>query len=188
MYLIAGLGNPGKDYEKTRHNAGFMVLDELAKKMNIQFDRNKFKGKVAEGHIGHHKVILLKPQTFMNLSGESIADAAYFYKLQPEEVLVVFDDVSLEVGKLRIRKKGSAGGHNGIKSTILHLATENFPRIKVGVGAPTHDMVKHVLGKFQEDEKEKIAQAICAARDSVIAIVENGIDSAISEFNGFLAE
>ncbi len=188
MYLIVGLGNPGKDYEKTRHNAGFMVLDELAEKMNIKFDRTKFKGKIAEGRIGLHKVVLLKPQTFMNLSGESIAEAQDFYKLLPEEVLVVFDDVSLEVGKLRIRKKGSAGGHNGIKSTIQHLATENFPRVKVGVGAPKHDMVKHVLGKFQEDEKEKMEKTIRAAGDAVIAIIKNGIDSAISEYNGFLAE
>ncbi|MFH5836133.1 aminoacyl-tRNA hydrolase [Proteiniclasticum sp. C24MP] len=188
MYLIAGLGNPGKDYEHTRHNAGFMVMDRLAEKLGIQFDRNKFKGKVAEGRIGSEKVVLLKPQTFMNLSGESIREAADFYKLAPEEVLVVFDDVSLEVGKIRIRKKGSAGGHNGIKSTILHLATENFPRVKVGVGAPKHDMVKHVLGKFSQEEAEKMEKTLSASRDAVIAILENGIDSAISEYNGFIAE
>ncbi|NCC78079.1 MAG: aminoacyl-tRNA hydrolase [Clostridia bacterium] len=188
MYLIAGLGNPGKDYEHTRHNAGFMVLDRLAEKLGIQFDRNKFKGKVAEGRIGSEKVVLLKPQTFMNLSGESIREAADFYKLLPEEVLLVFDDVSLEVGKIRIRKKGSAGGHNGIKSTILHLATENFPRVKVGVGAPRQDMVKHVLGKFTEEEVQRMDQSLSASRDAVIAILENGIDSAISEYNGFIAE
>jgi len=188
MYLIVGLGNPGKDYEKTRHNVGFMAVDELAEKMNIRFDRNKFKGKVAEGRIGAHKVVLLKPQTFMNLSGESIGEAADFYKLEPEEIIVVFDDVSLEVGKLRIRKKGSSGGHNGIKSAILHLATENFPRIKIGVGAPEHDMVKHVLGKFQDEDREKISKAIQAARESVYALIENGIDSAISEYNGVKAE
>lgn len=188
MYLIVGLGNPGKDYEKTRHNVGFMAVDELAEKMNIRFDRNKFKGKVAEGRIGAQKVVLLKPQTFMNLSGESIGEAADFYKLEPEEIIVVFDDVSLEVGKLRIRKKGSSGGHNGIKSTILHLASENFPRIKIGVGAPEHDMVRHVLGKFHDEDKEKIAKTIHAARESVYAIIENGIDSAISEYNGFKAE
>ena len=188
MFLIVGLGNPGKDYEKTRHNAGFMVLDELAEKMNIRFDRNKFKGKVAEGRICSHKVVLLKPQTFMNLSGESIGDAADFYKLMPEEIIVVFDDVSLDVGKIRIRKKGSSGGHNGIKSTILHLATENFPRIKVGVGAPAHDMVHHVLGKFQDDELDRFRKTVQAARESIYAIIENGIDSAISEYNGFKAE
>src|SRR5690554_1357339 len=114
MHLIVGLGNPGKEYEKTRHNAGFMVLDELAKKLNVQFDKNKFRGKVAEGRIGTEKVVLLKPETFMNLSGESIREAADFYKIPNEDILIIFDDVSLDVGKLRIRKKGSSGGHNGI--------------------------------------------------------------------------
>lgn len=188
MHLIVGLGNPGKEYEKTRHNAGFMVLDELAKKLNVQFDKNKFKGKIAEGRIGTKKVLLLKPETYMNLSGESIVEAADFYKIPNEEILVIFDDVSLEVGKLRIRKKGSSGGHNGIKSTIFHLSTENFPRIKVGVGAPKHDMVNHVLGKFQEEELEKMDKTIAASVDAVFAILNNGVDSAISEYNGFKAE
>lgn len=188
MYLIVGLGNPGKDYVDTRHNVGFMVLDQIAEQMNTQFDKNKFKGKVAEGRIGSHKVILLKPQTYMNLSGESIAEAAGFYKLEPENVLVVFDDVSLDVGKIRIRKKGSSGGHNGIKSAIMHLATENFPRVKIGVGAPKHDLVKHVLSRFQDEEKDILAKAMTAARAGVYSIVENGIDSAISEYNGFKAE
>ncbi|SDI63317.1 aminoacyl-tRNA hydrolase [Proteiniclasticum ruminis] len=188
MHLIVGLGNPGKEYEKTRHNAGFMVLDALAKKLNVQFDKNKFRGKVAEGRIGTKKVILLKPETFMNLSGESIVEAADFYKIPNEEILVIFDDVSLDVGKLRLRKKGSAGGHNGIKSTILHLASEDFPRIKVGVGAPKHDLIHHVLGKFQEEEEEKMEKTISAAVEAVFAILEHGIDSAISEYNGFRAE
>ena len=188
MHLIVGLGNPGKEYEKTRHNAGFMVLDELAKKLNVQFDKNKFRGKVAEGRIGTNKVILLKPETFMNLSGESIVEAADFYKIPNEEILVIFDDVSLDVGKLRLRKKGSAGGHNGIKSTILHLASEDFPRIKVGVGAPKHDLIHHVRGKFQEEEEEKMKKTISAAVEAVFAILEHGIDSAISEYNGFRAE
>ena len=155
MHLIVGLGNPGKEYEKTRHNAGFMVLDELAKKLNVQFDKNKFRGKVAEGRIGTKKVILLKPETFMNLSGESIVEAADFYKIPNEEILVIFDDVSLDVGKLRLRKKGSAGGHNGIKSTILHLASEDFPRIKVGVGAPKHDLIHHVLASSRKRKRRR---------------------------------
>ncbi len=188
MFLIVGLGNPGKDYVETRHNAGFMVMDSLAKKMNIKFDRRKFKGQVAEGRIGFEKVVLLKPETFMNLSGESLIEAANFYKVEETQILVVFDDVSLDVGKIRIRKKGSAGGHNGIKSIISHLGTDNFPRIKVGVGAAKRDLVRHVLGKFTSEEKILLDQALLAARDAVFAVLENGIDSAISEYNGFKPE
>ncbi len=188
MFLIVGLGNPGKDYVETRHNAGFMVMDVLAEKMNAKFDRRKFKGQVAEGRIGVEKVVLLKPETFMNLSGESLIEAANFYKLDENKILVVFDDVSLDVGKIRIRKKGSAGGHNGIKSIISHLGTENFPRIKVGVGAAKRDMVRHVLGKFTSEEKLILDQSLLAASDAVFAILGNGIDSAISEFNGFKPE
>lgn len=185
MYLIVGLGNPGKDYKDTRHNAGFMVMDLLADKLNVKFDRKKFKGQVTEGRIGLEKVILLKPETFMNLSGESLIDAVNFYKIDERKVLVIFDDVSLDVGKIRIRKKGSAGGHNGIKSIVNHLGTENFSRIKVGVGAAKSDLVRHVLGKFSSEEKNELHQALEAARDSVFSIIENGVDSAISEFNGF---
>lgn len=188
MYLIVGLGNPGKDYKETRHNAGFMVMDALAAKLKINFDRKKFKGQVAEGRIGTEKVVLLKPETFMNLSGESLIEAANFYKIEESQILVIFDDVSLDVGKIRIRKKGSAGGHNGIKSIISHLGTENFPRIKVGVGAAKRDLVRHVLGKFSNEEKIVLDQALHAARDAVFSILENGIDSAISEYNGFKPE
>ncbi len=188
VYLIVGLGNPGKDYKDTRHNAGFMVMDALADKLNIRFDRKKFKGQIAEGRVGIEKVILLKPETFMNLSGESLIEAVNFYKVEENKILVIFDDVSLDVGKIRIRKKGSPGGHNGIKSIINHLGTENFPRVKVGVGAAKRDLVRHVLGKFTDEEKEVLEQALKAARDSVFSIIENGVDSAISEFNGFKPE
>ena len=187
MHLIVGLGNPGKDYMDTRHNAGFMVLDHLAKTMNVSFDKQKFRGKVAEGRIGLEKVLLLKPETYMNLSGESIVAAADFYKIPIEDILVVFDDVSLELGKLRIRKKGSAGGHNGIKSTILHLASETFPRVKIGVGAPKHDMVNHVLGKFTKEEQLVMEKTIEAGVEAVKSVVLHGVDSAISEWNGFKA-
>lgn len=188
MFLIVGLGNPGKDYVETRHNAGFMVMDALAEKLNVRFDRRKFKGQVAEGRIGQNKIVLLKPETFMNLSGESLIEAVNFYKVEENHILVVFDDVSLDVGKIRIRKKGSAGGHNGIKSIISHLGSENFPRIKVGVGAAKRDLVRHVLGKFTSEEKQVLNQALLAARDAVLAVLENGIDSAISEYNGFKPE
>ncbi|MBR0576404.1 aminoacyl-tRNA hydrolase [Proteiniclasticum sp. BAD-10] len=188
MYLIAGLGNPGKDYAQTRHNAGFMVVDRLAEAWGISLDKKKFKGLVGEGRIGSHRVILLKPQTYMNLSGESLVEAANFYKIPPENILVIFDDVSLDVGKLRIRKKGSAGGHNGIKSAIALLGTEDFPRVKVGVGAPSHDLVRHVLGKFAPEEMPLLEQTLEAAKNAVHSILHNGIDSAISEYNGFRAE
>ena len=150
MYLIAGLGNPGKQYENTRHNAGFMALDALADQLGTSIEEKKHKALCGKGLIGGEKVILLKPQTFMNLSGESIRAAADFYKVDPDHIIVIYDDISLEPGQLRIRKKGSAGGHNGIKSIIAHLGTQEFPRIKVGVGAKPDrmDLADYVLGHF----------------------------------------
>lgn len=136
MFLIVGLGNPGREYENTRHNIGFAAIDIIAEKYNIDVNRTKFKGEYGEGFINGNKVILLKPYTFMNLSGESVREAIDFYKLTEEEVLIIYDDISLEVGRLRIREKGSAGGHNGIKSIINHIGTDVFTRIKIGVGAP----------------------------------------------------
>jgi len=188
MYLIVGLGNPGPDYANTRHNVGFMVLDQIAEQLMVRFDRNKFKGVLAEGRIGGEKVLLLKPLTYMNLSGESIVEAVNFFKIPIEEVIVVFDDVSLDIGKIRIRKKGSAGGHNGVKSTISALGSDNFPRVKIGVGAAKHDLVKHVLGKFTAEEKIFVDKALSAAREAVFAMIQNSVDAAISEYNGFKAE
>lgn len=188
MYLIVGLGNPGPDYASTRHNVGFMVVDKIAEEMNVNIDKNKFKGLIAEGRIGTEKILLLKPMTFMNLSGESIVEAANFYKIPVEEIIVIFDDVSLDIGKIRIRKKGSAGGHNGIKSTISALGSDNFPRVKIGIGAAKHDLVKHVLGKFSAEEKSVLDQAIAAAKESVFTMVKESVDSAISEYNGFKVE
>ena len=152
MFLIVGLGNPGREYENTRHNIGFAAIDIIAEKYNIDVNRTKFKGEYGEGFINGNKVILLKPYTFMNLSGESVREAIDFYKLTEEEVLIIYDDISLEVGRLRIREKGSAGGHNGIKSIINHIGTDVFTRIKIGVGAPKGDLVNHVLGKFSKEE------------------------------------
>ena len=140
MYLIVGLGNPTREYDRTRHNVGFDTLDVLAEELNTSIGENKFKGCCAKGVIGGEKVILLKPQTFMNLSGESVRAAADFYKIDPEHIIVIYDDISLEVGQLRIRSKGSAGGHNGIKNIIAHLGTQEFPRIRIGVGEKPRGM------------------------------------------------
>ena len=153
MYIIAGLGNPTREYEKTRHNVGFDTIDVLADKLNTSVDEKKFKGLYGRGIIAGEKVILLKPQTFMNLSGESVRAAADFYKVDPEDILVIYDDISLEPGQLRLRGKGSAGGHNGIKSIISHLGSDNFKRVKFGVGDKPKgwDLADWVLGKFPKE-------------------------------------
>ena len=169
MYIIAGLGNPTREYEKTRHNVGFDTIDVLADKLNTSVDEKKFKGLYGRGIIAGEKVILLKPQTFMNLSGESVREAADFYKVDPEHIIVIYDDISLDVGQLRIRKKGSAGGHNGIKNIIAHLGTQEFPRIKVGVGdkPPRMDLAPRTSGESKlESEKSQRAgiwQIMCSA-------------------------
>lgn len=188
MYLIVGLGNPGPDYMHTRHNVGFDCLDMLASDIGASLDRTRFRGYFGEGRIGTEKVLLLKPSTYMNLSGESVGEAAAFYKVPPENIILIYDDISLEVGRLRIRKKGSPGGHNGIKSVTAHLGTDAFPRVKIGIGGPQRDLVKHVLGKFQQEERGIVDRTLSAAKDAVIAMVKTGVDSAISEYNGFRAE
>ena len=154
MFLIVGLGNPGKEYEGTRHNIGFEAVDYIADKYNIELNRIKFKGIFGEGMINGKKVILLKPTTYMNLSGESIREVVNFYKISNEEIIVIYDDISLEVGRLRIREKGSHGGHNGIMSIIANLSSDVFQRVKIGVGGPKGDLVSHVLGKFSNSEIE----------------------------------
>ena len=162
MFIIAGLGNPTREYEGTRHNAGFMVMDALADKLGTDISEKKHKALCGRGVIGGEKVILLKPQTYMNSSGESIRAAADYYKVDPEDILVVYDDISLAPGQLRIRAKGSAGGHNGIKSIIAHLGTQEFPRVKVGVGEkpPRMDLADYVLGHFSAEEKKIMEQEI----------------------------
>ncbi|ELC8443515.1 aminoacyl-tRNA hydrolase [Clostridium perfringens] len=184
MILIVGLGNPGKQYEQTRHNIGFDVIDYMANKYNIDVNREKFKGLCGEGFIENKKVILLKPLTYMNLSGESIRELANFYKLENDEIIVVYDDISLDIGKLRIREKGSAGGHNGIKSIIQNLGGDEFPRVKVGVGQPKDNLVNHVLGKFSKEDREHVEKVIPVVSDAIAEIVKNDAKESMNKFNG----
>lgn len=187
MYLIAGLGNPGRDYVGTRHNIGFETVDALCAKYDIKLNKNRFRAVCGEGRIGGEKVLVIKPQTFMNLSGESVREFRDWYHLEDEQIIVIFDDISLPVGKLRIREKGSAGGHNGIKNIIYQLGTEVFPRIKIGVGAPTHpdyDMKDYVLGKFSKEETEVLVQTVVRATDAVEEMIRRDAKSAMNRYNG----
>lgn len=187
MFLIVGLGNPGKQYEHTRHNVGFDVMDALADKYNISISEKKHKALYGKGMIAGQKVVLAKPQTFMNLSGESVAELLNYYKLDPEtEMLVIYDDISLAPGGIRIRKKGSAGGHNGIKNIIAQAGTQNFMRIKVGVGEKPKgwDLADYVLGRFDELDRKKVEEAF---EDAVLAtemILQDEVDQAMNDFNG----
>ena len=186
MYIIVGLGNPGRNYEGTRHNAGFGVIDTLAEQENIPVLEKKHKAVIGKGYIGGVKVVLAKPQTFMNLSGESIRELTDYYKIDPEqELIVISDDVSLEPGQIRIRKKGSAGGHNGLKNIIACLGSDQFQRIRVGVGEKpaAYDMVDYVLGHFTESERKLIKQAQDEAADAVRVIMQDGADAAMNRFN-----
>lgn len=186
MYLIAGLGNPTKEYEKTRHNVGFDTIDVLADKLGISVTEKKHKALCGKGMIGFEKVLLLKPQTFMNLSGESIRDAADFYKIDPEQIIVIYDDISLAVGQLRVRGKGSAGGHNGIKNIIAHLGTQEFPRVKVGVGAKPDrmDLADYVLSRFSQTDRGVMEDAFKDAADAVEMIILDGTAAAMNRYNG----
>lgn len=186
MYIIAGLGNPKKEYENTRHNIGFDVIDAIAAKYQISVIEKKHNGLIGKGYIEGQKVILIKPQTFMNLSGESIRAATDYYKIdEKKELIVIFDDVSLEVGQLRIRKKGSAGGHNGIKSIISHLGHDEFRRIKVGVGEKPkqYDLADYVLGHFTTAERKIMDKTAAEAVQAVSMMVMDEIDSAMNQFN-----
>ena len=187
MFLIVGLGNPGKEYEGTRHNIGFEAVDYIADKYNIELNRIKFKGIFGEGMINGKKVILLKPTTYMNLSGDSIREVVNFYKIPNEDIIVIYDDISLEVGRLRIREKGSHGGHNGIKSIIANLSSDVFPRVKIGVGGPKGDLVSHVLGKFSNSEIEVLRESIIATSEAVATILSRDTKEAMNKFNGFKA-
>lgn len=185
MYLIVGLGNPGDEYRHTRHNVGFDIIDFMADKYKITLNRTKFKGVCGDGIINGEKVLLLRPSTYMNLSGESVIEASNFYKIPKENIIVLYDDVSLEVGRLRVRPEGSAGGHNGIKNIILHLSSEVFPRVKVGVGQPEHGLIPHVLGRFPKEERDTLEKVFPAAAQAVEAIITNGVTEAMNRFNGF---
>jgi len=186
LYIIAGLGNPGKKYEETRHNAGFMAVDLIAQKLNIKVNKIKFKAVYGDGTHTGKRVVLLKPQTFMNLSGESIRDAVEWYKIPLSNLILIYDDIDIPAGALRIRKKGSAGSHNGMKSVIYHLQSEDFPRIRIGVGKPPEewDLVNFVLGKFSDDEKRIMADAVERAALAALSIISDGIDKSMNVYNG----
>ena len=186
MFLIVGLGNPTKQYDKTRHNIGFDVIDALADKYNISVSEKKHKALCGKGVIEGVKVVLAKPQTFMNLSGESVAELLNYYKLDPEtEMLVIYDDISLEPGNIRIRKKGSAGGHNGIKNIIAHAGTQNFMRIKVGVGEKPKgwDLADYVLGHFEKEDRVKVEEAIVHAIEATGFMLNGEVDKAMNDYN-----
>lgn len=185
MKIIAGLGNPDKKYNGTRHNIGFSVIDTIADAYNISMDMKKHKGICGKGVIAGEKVVLVKPQTYMNLSGECIREVVDFYKVSPQDVIVIFDDISLEPGKIRIRPKGSAGGHNGIKSIIAHLNSQEFPRIKCGVGDKPkgYDLADYVLGHFSKEELPVIEEEKKKASDACECILKNGIEAAMNQFN-----
>ena len=186
MYLIAGLGNPGKEYAGTRHNIGFAAILRLCDEYRLTLDQKKLKGIYAQGMIGTEKVILVQPQTFMNLSGESVVELLNYYKMDPEsEMIVIFDDISLAPGSLRIRKKGSAGGHNGIKNIIALTGTQNFMRIKVGVGEKPKgwDLADYVLGRFSEEDRKLVEEAIKDAVCACALMVQEEVDKAMNDFN-----
>lgn len=185
MYLIVGLGNPEADYSKTRHNMGFNVINKISEKYNIDVNKSKFKGLIGNGIIEGEKVILLKPQTFMNLSGESIVDVMNFYKISKEELIVIYDDIDIVPGNIRIRKNGSAGTHNGMKSIISCLNTEDFCRVRVGIGKPKEnmDMITYVIGHIPEEEIEPLNNGVKIASDAVIEIIKNSVDSAMNKYN-----
>lgn len=185
-WLLVGLGNPGNQYENTRHNVGFLVADELAERQNAPIQRLKFKALTNLLTISGEKVLVMKPVTYMNLSGEAVRQAVDFYKIPPERVLVVSDDTALAVGRLRIRKGGSAGGHNGLKNIIQHLGTDRFPRIKVGVGSPQqadYDMVDWVIGKPMGEDQRALMETLDRAGEAAKVLISDGIDRAMNRFN-----
>lgn len=186
MYIIVGLGNPGKEYENTRHNIGFSVIDSMAEEYNIPVLEVKHRAQIGKGYMNGEKVILAKPLTYMNLSGESVRALTDYYKIDTEtELIVIYDDISMDIGQLRIRKKGSAGGHNGIKSIISHLGSDVFLRIKMGVGdkKPGYDLADYVLGHFDKSERDVITQSIRSAAAATEMIMKDGPDAAMNVYN-----
>ena len=185
-HIVAGLGNIGKTYERTRHNAGFLAIDYIAEKIGVRIDRVKFHATVAEAEIGGTGVLLMKPATLMNNSGVAIAEAAAFYKIPPENVIILHDEISFDPGIIRIRRKGSAGGHNGLKSIIAHLGSQDFPRIKIGVGkkpSPEYDLADFVLGKFPEDDLKKLSERYPDIHSATELIVKGDIEGAMQKFS-----
>lgn len=185
-FIVAGLGNPGREYENTRHNAGFLTLDAVADKCGADIKKLKYKSLLCDAEIGGRHVLLMKPQTFMNLSGQAVVEAMRFYKLPPERTIIVFDDISLEPGKLRIRRKGSDGGHNGMKNIIYLSGSDQFPRIKIGVGKkpnPNWDLADWVLSRFTPAELQELRKAVGHAADALSLMVGGGIDKAMNLYN-----
>lgn len=184
MYLIVGLGNPESDYSNTRHNMGFNVINQLSDKYDICVNKNKFKALYGMGNVNGEKIMFLKPQTFMNLSGESVKEVVDYYKISIDEILVVYDDMDIEPGKIRIRKSGSSGTHNGMKSIVQCLKSQEFPRVRIGIGKPRNDnFVEYVIGAIDSEDKEKLKVGVDKATDAVCAILEHGIDFAMNKFN-----
>ena len=186
-WLIVGLGNPGKDYERTRHNCGFRCLDLLADKLGCKIDKSKFQGLYGQTVYQGRKLMLLKPQTYMNLSGRSVLQLSAYFSIPPQRIIVLFDDISLPPGRLRIRSDGSAGGHNGIKSIIAELGSQEFPRVKIGVGSKAHpeqDLADHVLSTFSAQEEKALAVSLSNAADAALAIIDCGVPEAANRFNG----
>ena len=186
-WLIVGLGNPGREYEKSRHNCGFRALDILAENLSCKVDKLKFQGLYGQVNYNGTKVFLLKPQTFMNLSGRSVLQFSAYFNIPPQRIIVLFDDISLEPGRLRIRANGSAGGHNGIKSIIQEVGSQQFPRVKIGVGAkpnPDYDLADWVLSTFSSMEEKALAVSLKNAADAALAIIDHGVAEAANRFNG----
>ena len=186
-WLIVGLGNPGKEYERTRHNAGFRAVDILADKLNVKIDKLKFQGLYCQTNYNGVKLFLLKPQTYMNLSGRSVLQLSAYFNVPPQRIIVMFDDISLEPGRLRLRADGSAGGHNGIKSIIQEVGSQAFPRVKIGVGAkpnPNYDLADWVLSTFSANEEKALAVALDNAAKAALAIIDHGVPEAANRYNG----
>lgn len=186
-WLIVGLGNPGREYEKSRHNCGFRAVDVLAEKLGCKIDKLKYQGLYCQTNYGGKKLFLLKPQTFMNLSGRSVLQLSAYFNIPPQRIIVLFDDISLEPGRLRIRPNGSAGGHNGIKSIIQEVGSQEFPRVKIGVGAkphPDYDLADWVLSNFTANDEKALAVSLKNAADAALAIIDRGVPEAANRFNG----
>lgn len=186
-WLIVGLGNPGREYEKTRHNCGFRALDLLAQQLSCKVDKLKFQGLYGQANVDGRRIYLLKPQTYMNLSGRSVVQLSAYFHIPPQQIIVLFDDISLEAGRLRIRPDGSAGGHNGIKSIIQELGSQDFPRVKIGVGSkpnPEYDLADWVLSTFSAQEEKALAVSLKNAADAAMTIVDAGVSQAANRFNG----
>ena len=185
MYLIVGLGNPETDYARTRHNMGFNAINKLAEKFGIEITKTKFKALYGTGSIHNEKVVLVKPQTYMNLSGEAVQEFVNFYKVDTENLIIIYDDIDTEPGKIRIRKTGGPGTHNGMKSVVSCLNSEKFPRVRIGIGMPEYkgDLINYVLGYIPEEEQKVLQQGVEAAEQAIEEIIKNGIDIAMNKFN-----